>query len=191
MHFLSCDLDKWDDARIDTLILSVFSDERPLRGAAGLADWRLCGRLSRLVLKGAIGSRRGETLMIPPGRRLPVRRIMLFGLGDSRKFDDEVFRQHVRWICDVAKRAGSEDIALQLPGRATGIIGARKALEMWSDEVRKDPWEIKMTIIDSATAQKDMSDLLRALAPKRRPQELSGPVVANKGDASPASGRGG
>ena len=39
----------------ETLVLPFFADERPLRGAAGLCDWRLCGRLSRLL---AVGARR-------------------------------------------------------------------------------------------------------------------------------------
>ncbi len=34
-----------DKTHSDTLVLSFFKDERPLRGANGLIDWRLCGRV--------------------------------------------------------------------------------------------------------------------------------------------------
>ena len=49
---LPLDLERWDEVPRDCLVLSVFKDDRPLRGAAGLADWRMCGRLSRLVDQG-------------------------------------------------------------------------------------------------------------------------------------------
>ena len=49
LSVLPLDLARWDETARDCLVLPVFKDDRPLRGAAGLADWRLCGRLSRLV----------------------------------------------------------------------------------------------------------------------------------------------
>lgn len=161
MHFLSSDLQRWDEADTETLLLTFFHDERPLRGAAGLADWRLCGRLSRLIRRGKLSGRRGETLLLPPGKRLPFRRVMLFGLGDSHKFNEEIYRQHVRWIRDVAGRAGAEHYALQPPGRATGLIGARRALEVWIEESEKDERKDDVAIIDTHAGQKDMAEILR------------------------------
>jgi hypothetical protein len=161
VHFLGNDLGRWDEARTDTLLLSFFSDERPLRGAAGLADWRLCGRLSGLIVRGRVSGKRGETLLLPPGRRLPFRRLMLFGLGESKSFNEETFRQHVRWIRDVVARAAVRDYALQPPGRSRGLIGARRALELWLEESDKDGAEAEVAIIDTPGGQKDMAELLR------------------------------
>ena len=45
LSVLPLDLARWDESARDCLVLPVFRDDRPLRGAAGLADWRLCGRL--------------------------------------------------------------------------------------------------------------------------------------------------
>ena len=45
LSVLPLDLARWDESARDCLVLPVFKDDRPLRGAAGLADWRLCGRL--------------------------------------------------------------------------------------------------------------------------------------------------
>src|SRR6186997_1926823 len=106
VQFLSCELAKWEEAGGDALLLTFFADERPLRGAAGLADWRLCGRLSRLIKQGRIEGKRGETLLLPPGRRLRFGRVLLFGLGDSSRFDEEAYRRDVRWIRSVAAKAG-------------------------------------------------------------------------------------
>jgi len=166
VHFLTTALPKWDQEEGQALVLTFFSDERPLRGAAGLADWRLCGRLSRLIKHGKITGRRGETLMLPPGRRLQFPRLLVFGLGDSSRFSEDIYRQHVRWIRDVVDRAGVEEYALQPPGRATGLIAARRALELWLDEEGKDGKQTRVAIIDAPGAQKEMAELLRTRKPR-------------------------
>jgi len=162
IHFLT-----WDQEEGQALLLTFFSDERPLRGAAGLADWRLCGRLSRLIKQGKLTGRRGETLMLPPGKRLQFPRVMTFGLGDSTRFNEDIYSQHVRWIRDVAARAGANVYALQPPGRATGLIAARRALALWLEEEAKDGRDTRVAIIDAPGAQKEMAELLRA---KKRPK---------------------
>ncbi len=162
VHFLTNALSKWDGTETEALVLTFFSDERPLRGAAGLADWRMCGRLSRLIKSGRMTGRRGETLLLPPGKRMTFPRVFLFGLGDSARFDEGKYSQHVRWIRDVTSRAGVHAYAVQPPGRATGLIAARRALELWLEEESKgdDPTEI--AVIDTPGAQKEMAELLRA-----------------------------
>ncbi|HEY1333477.1 MAG TPA: peptidase M17, partial [Myxococcaceae bacterium] len=45
-------LDALDPLPVDTVCLFVSEDERPLGGAAGFVDWRLCGQLSRLLVDG-------------------------------------------------------------------------------------------------------------------------------------------
>ena len=166
VHFLTTALPKWDQEEGQALLLTLFSDERPLRGAAGLADWRLCGRLSRLLKQGRLTGRRGETLMLPPGRRLPFPRVLVFGLGDSARFSEETYCQHVRWMRDVAGRAGVSTYALQPPGRATGLIAARRALALWLEEEAKDNKNTRVAVIDAPGALKEMAELLRARTPK-------------------------
>ena len=93
LSVLPLDLARWDEAPRDCLVLPVFKDDRPLRGAAGLADWRLCGRLSRLIKANRATAEAGETLLLPPGRRLRFARVLWFGLGDAKGYSDERFRK--------------------------------------------------------------------------------------------------
>ena len=163
VHFLTCELAKWDEAESDALVVTFFADERPLRGAAGLADWRLCGRLSRMVKKKRITGGAGEALMMPPGRRLPFRLLVAFGLGTSRGFDEKAYRAQCHRIREVVEKAGIESYAIQPPGRATGLVAARRALEMWLDEFGLDPDAGgNVSIIDTQSAQKEMADILHA-----------------------------
>ncbi|HET6613864.1 MAG TPA: M17 family peptidase N-terminal domain-containing protein [Kofleriaceae bacterium] len=162
MHFLTSDLAKWDETAgdLDALVLTVFADERPLRGAAGLADWRLCGRLSRLIVSGHLFGESGEALLYPPGRRLPFARTLVFGLGLEKAFDEAAYRRHVRHIRDALARAHVERYAIAPPGRATGLIAARRALELWLDEEAKDGRTPEVAIIDTPGGQKEMADIL-------------------------------
>lgn len=159
LSVLPLDLARWDESARDALVLPVFKDDRPLRGAAGLADWRLCGRLSRLVKSNRATAEAGETLLFPPGRRLPFSRILWFGLGDARGYSDERFRRDLARIVEVVTAAGAADWALQAPGRASGLIGARRAVEIMleQDTLLDQP----VTLLEDPAGQKDIAELLR------------------------------
>lgn len=160
LNVLPLDLTRWDETRRDTLVLPVFKDDRPLRGAAGLADWRLCGKLSRLLKSNRATAEAGETLLLPPGRRLRFGKIMWFGLGDAKGYSDDRFRKDVAWILGVVTRAGITDWAFQAPGRASGLIGARRAIEIiLEDQLLVDQ---PITLIEDPAGQKDIAELLRS-----------------------------
>lgn len=159
LSVLPLDLARWDESARDTLVLPVFKDDRPLRGAAGLADWRLCGRLSRLVKSQRATAESGETLLLPPGRRLRFSRILWFGLGDAKGYTDARFREDLAWILEVVTTAGVTDWALQPPGRASGLIGARRAVEL----ILEQPALVEqpLTLLEDPAGQKDIAELLR------------------------------
>lgn len=163
--FMPASLGFWDDmleedAPSKALALTFFSDERPLHGVAGLVDWRLCGRLSRLITTGYCSGKLGDSVMMPAGRRVPFDKLFLFGLGKGERMDDALFSRHVKWISEVLKRAGVKSYALQAPGRATGLIGARQAAELWIQNTNTG--DASVTLLDSVTAQKEIGDLLAA-----------------------------
>jgi hypothetical protein len=140
-------------------VLPVFKDDRPLRGAAGLADWRLCGRLSRLVKSNRATAEAGETLLLPPGRRLRFSRILWFGLGDARAYTDARFRHDLAWIVEVVAAAAVTDWAFQPPGRASGLIGARRAVEILLEDTALVDQPV--ALLEDPAGQKDIAELLR------------------------------
>lgn len=193
--FLNAELQRWDlllresGPRPEALGLPVFEDERPLRGAAGLCDWRLGGRLSRLLGAGGGAARfhghRGEQLLLPTGPRLPFSRIVLYGLGRADTFDEiaarVAARELLRALRNVVPRPDPRAVtppppptlALVPPGRSTGALSARRALELVLDELGPDP-ELqgdRLVILESAAGQKEAGELVRAR------QQLSGPTT--------------
>lgn len=159
LSVLPLDLARWDETARDCLVLAVFKDDRPLRGAAGLADWRMCGRLSRLVKDGKASAEQGEAMLLPPGRRLRFARVLWFGLGDAKGYNDERFHIDLDWILGVVKKANVTDWALQAPGRASGLIGARRAVELMLEN--PDVAQTPVTLLEDPAGQKDIAELLR------------------------------
>jgi hypothetical protein len=164
---LPLDLARWDEAKRDTLVLPVFKDDRPLRGAAGLVDWRLCGKLSRLVKASKATAERGETMLLPPGRRLKFSKVLWFGMGDAKGYGEERFRGDLAWIAEVVAKAGVEDWTVQMPGRASGLIGARRAIEIVLED--RELAKQKICVLEDPAGQKDIAELLRGQRAQSQP----------------------
>jgi hypothetical protein len=169
VSFLSAELAKWDMLAAgqvpDLLVLPFFADERPLHGAAGLCDWRLCGRLSRLLATGRVGGAWGETTLYPAGHKLPFGRLVMFGLGPADRFDEACARDASRKIQEVVNGLAPVRYALTPPGRSTGRLSARRALELYLEELRKRSggWELpgEVVVIESPAGQKEAAELAR------------------------------
>jgi hypothetical protein len=105
-----------DQVPTDTLVLSFFQDERPLKGQTGLCDWRLCGRLSKLIKTKYIEGQFGDPLLMPADRQLPCEKILVVGLGPRNLFSLDRFRQVVTNICEALRKLQVTRFALALPG---------------------------------------------------------------------------
>jgi hypothetical protein len=67
--------------RGDVVLVPLPEDERPVRGEAGVVDWRLNGKLSELVASGFCSGAFGEAALIPGANGIMAERVLLFGLG--------------------------------------------------------------------------------------------------------------
>jgi hypothetical protein len=68
----------------DVLLLLLPEEERPLRGDAGIVDWRLAGQVSKLLTSGFCSGQFGEATLMPADARLAAGRVLLFGVGPLR-----------------------------------------------------------------------------------------------------------
>ena len=71
------------EAPADTILIPVPEDERPLRGDAGLVDWRLCGLISEQLRSGYVSGQLGEAALLPGARPLSPSRLLLVGTGSA------------------------------------------------------------------------------------------------------------
>lgn len=120
-------------------VAGFFRDQRPLRGGAGLADWRLCGWLSGLVDTSRLSGEEGERALLLTHGRLGAPRLLLLGLGTRARFGVERHRAAVREAVLGVLDLGAATAALDLPPPssddaperiAEGVLeGACEALE--------------------------------------------------------------
>jgi Cytosol aminopeptidase family, N-terminal domain len=102
---------------VDTLCLFVAEDERPLSGAAGLSDWRLCGQLSRLLVAGFFSGAADDSVLLPSNGRMGPGRIVVFGLGRRERLTDgPALGARLAAAAAVLDRAGALSVALEVPG---------------------------------------------------------------------------
>jgi hypothetical protein len=100
---------------VDALCLVVTDDDRPLQGAAGYLDWRMCGGISRVLLQGFFKGDRGEQLLMPTKGGLPVTKLFAVGAGPSAKLDESTFGLLLENAALMLKKAGCTSVALALP----------------------------------------------------------------------------
>lgn len=128
----SCPADKVD---AEIIALPFFEDERPLRGASGLVDWRMNGALSRLILQGAVSGVERESLLMSTDGRISAPRLLLFGLGDSKVFDGKRFQGLLSQFVKTVVKLKLTRLAIVVPGSSMFSMG--KALDSVKAEFEK------------------------------------------------------
>ncbi len=200
LSFYPLTLEAIDQAAAESLCLFVAADERPLTGLAGLADWRLSGRLSRLLRGGLLTGDAGEAVLTPPGSRLAFQKLFLFGVGKTGQTEEELARRVAEALRKLAQ-AGVQEAALQLPARLPVEVGIRTLIDELQGPGRAllfgpDPQKLVMALSHAASrgsAQLERrvvkvpaSPTPQAVKPvlppvrvqQQRPAPLSAPAVA-------------
>jgi hypothetical protein len=174
---LPIELPRWDQAPPgDAICVHVWSDVRPLRGVAGLLDWRMCGRLSSLMAKGKVTGIEGEQTLFPSAHRLPWRLVLALGAGPRRDFSEKRLVASVRKALKTSAGLGARRLALALPGRdgdkppagtAAPLPTSRRALDLVLQELDESGGAAQLdelTIIAPGAAGKELGEVLRLRA---------------------------
>lgn len=154
--------------RADVVVVYYFDSDRPLRGGAGRADWRLCGQLSRLILAGKLSGSPGEAVLVPTDGGLAAPLLIGLGIGPRNTFDVAACEELGRDAVTRAQRLGARTVALPLPDPHAGdlplreriealVTGAVRALAELSVELRL---RLVPPLAEVARAQKAVADLL-------------------------------
>lgn len=133
LHFLPPELRRLDEAKVELCACSIWSDERPIRGLAGLLDWRLGGRLSTLVKSGFLGGELGESLLMPGRPHVSFEKVLVVGLGARTGFGDRAFRQSFAAIASALDGMRVRRAVIELPGRAGAAIEPENAITLALD----------------------------------------------------------
>jgi len=109
----------------------LFEDERPLRGPAGLLDWRLNGVISREIIGGRITGRFKETVIIPSSRWIQSPKILLVGLGSARHISYPKLREVSAYLLQTLLKINILDFCCSIPHSKPYPLECSKAVEVW------------------------------------------------------------
>jgi hypothetical protein len=101
---------------LDALCLFVAEDERPLTGLAGFVDWRLCGQLSRLLVRGFFTGEPKDKVLLPSEGRLGPPRIFAIGVGKKAQLDPLRLSEAFADAAVTLNKAQSRAVAIGVPG---------------------------------------------------------------------------
>jgi hypothetical protein len=157
-RFAQLSLPSLDDLKTEVLCLPVFSDERPLRGAAGLVDWRLCGRLSDLLVQGALTGRFDEALLMPPPeRRLLAERILCLGAGPRAELNEPRLRALLQALLGRLMALRVRTAAIALPHGSLAWLDPAQAIDLLVDEALTHSERIdELVLIETDESQRVM-----------------------------------
>ncbi len=152
-----------DELESDLVVLPFFADERPLRGAAGLLDWRLCGALSRRLMAGYLEGKPGEKGWVAAPRQIKSGGLLLVGLGSSTRFEASAARDACARIVEALADAKVSTVALSLPGRSMGLLPALDAMQLWLESVPARSELEEVSIIEDSVEHRALGSLLDGL----------------------------
>lgn len=156
VHFVAPDLRCLDELKSEALALTFFQDERPLRGALGLVDWRLCGQISRILLRGQARGSLGEAVLVPTRPRFPFDKLILVGAGPIDAFDPACFSKVVERLLWTLDRVRARASVMALPGRSLERIDAARAMELFLKHAARHPEQDSVTLIEDSAGQRAM-----------------------------------
>jgi len=119
---------------VDSLCLFVAEDERPLRGTAGYVDWRMCGKLSRILIDRFFTGASGDCLLVPSGGRIAMERIFAVGIGIQSTFSLDALSRAMAHSARILSGAQVRAVALEIPGSGK-VEGPARAAALLNDFV--------------------------------------------------------
>lgn len=153
LRFVVPDLRRLDDVSAEVIACGVFRDQRPFGGLAGLLDWRLAGRLSKLAKQGFLLGEVGEVLALPARPRLPFDKVLVMGLGPRASFNESIFQKVMDRLLDSLAGLSVKKACVELPGRSTGAIEAERAAAILLDRLGDDERDA-LSFVEDLDAQR-------------------------------------
>lgn len=124
---LEIETTRLDRVNVDVLVAPFFASDRPLRGPAARADWRLCGLLSDCLARGDLSGTPGQSALLATGGRMRSPLLLAIGLGPRSDFGEERLREVARAATRTLVGLRCGIAGLGLPAEPVLRLDARRA----------------------------------------------------------------
>lgn len=170
LRFTPPQLRKLDLSGTEVLVATLASDERPPQGLAGLLDYRMAGRVSRLMQRGFAEGKVGEVVLVPGRPKLPFDKVLLFGIGRRADFCEPVFRAVLDRLLLTLEGLRARTAVVELPGRHFDGIAPERAADILLEVAGGRPQHDLWTLVESAEAQRAITQ--HTILERRRVRQL-------------------
>lgn len=124
-----------DRLSVEALVIYFYAERVQPRSVPGMVDWRLSGRLARLLKSGRFGGLPGEALLMPSQGRIGAARVFLYGLGMPKARVDDGLKVLFAPTLDSLRGAGVERLAVSIAPPHAGLFSAPEVLARWLSAV--------------------------------------------------------
>jgi len=131
MIHLKITSDTLDEVDSQLALILTYQDVRPLRGQAGLLDWRLNGNLSKMILNHRFKGEMGEALLMPSRGRVGAKELLILGMGKSEEVGDQNLPHYVSLILEKLLRKNNNSFCLSLSDLAKGMFEWRNTVRLF------------------------------------------------------------
>lgn len=160
--FLDLPPDRMDG---EVVVALFFEDDRPLRGAAALLDWRLNGHLTRLLLEQRTAGALGDTVICANNGKLESDWALLVGGGTRQRLSRAIWERLVKRLFDICAQAGFDRLAICLDDDTSlSTAEIAKIVDSVRQEPRYQQLECLLTFVKVAPVAKPV---------KRQPEETA------------------
>ncbi|UCC11593.1 MAG: leucyl aminopeptidase [candidate division WOR-3 bacterium] len=113
----------------DVLIVNLFQGVKTPGGATGVIDKALNGSISRLIKKGELSGKLGETVMVHTFGKLRAERVLIVGLGKKEQFDINAIRKAAAAAIQHAEKVNAHKVGTIVHGAGIGGIAPDSAAQ--------------------------------------------------------------
>jgi len=113
----------------DAVVVNLFEGVTKPRGATGAFDDALGGGVVEAIRLGDFRGKKGEVLWLRPAGKIPAKRVLVVGLGESRGFGIDEVRQASAKAAQAVREAGVKRFATIVHGAGVGRIDPETAAE--------------------------------------------------------------
>ncbi len=111
--------------------ITTYADERPLKGNAGLVDWRLNGKLSHFILDSKFTGNDGESLLMPTRGRIDANELLVYGVGNKGVINDHSLPSLLSKIVEKILLKGNSSFCLSISDVVPGMFEWRNAVRLF------------------------------------------------------------
>jgi hypothetical protein len=155
MIHLKITSDNLDDIDNELALVLTYQDQRPLKGQAGLLDWRLNGYLSRLILNNRFMGQWGEALLMPSNGRVGAKELLVLGLGASQQIGDQNIPNYVSMILEKLLRKKNPSFCLSLSDLVQGMFEWRNTVRLFVSMLSGKDSDYQISLMEPAPFVED------------------------------------